>query len=49
MGINKHNIRHLKNVVSWTQELGRAGRDGESATATKVYRKTDIRHADAWM
>ena len=55
MGINKHDIRHIirngvpESIVAWTQELGRAGRDGASATATIVYRKTDIRYADAWI
>ena len=42
MGINKHDIRHIirnrvpESIVAWTQELGRAGRDGASATATIV-------------
>ena len=55
MEINKHDIRHIirngvpESIVAWTQELGRAGRDGACATATIVYRETDIRHADAWI
>ena len=55
MGINKHDIRHVirngvpESIVAWAQELGRAGRDGKLATATVMYRKSDIRHADAWI
>ena len=55
MGIDKANIRHVirngvpESVVSWAQELGRAGRDGKPATATVIYRKSDIRHANAWI
>ena len=58
MGIDKANdkanIRHVirngvpESVVSWAQELGRAGRDGKPATATVLYRKTDLRHANVW-
>ena len=55
MGINKHNIRHAiyngvpESIVGWAQELGRAGRGGKRATATIMYRKSDICHADAWI
>ena len=52
MGINiRHVVRNRvpESIVAWVQELERAGRDGEHATATILYRKTDIRHADAWI
>ena len=35
--------------MSWTQELGRAGRDGKQACATILYRKSDLSHANAWI
>ena len=55
MGIDKSNIRHVirngvpESVISWTQEFGRAGRDGLPSTATIMYRKSDVRHANAWI
>ena len=55
MGIDKSDIRHVirngvpENILSWAQELGRCGRDGQSATATILYRKSDLSHANAWV
>ena len=55
MGIDKSIIRHVirnrvpESVVSWAQELGRAGRDRKLATATVIYCKSDIRHANSWI
>ena len=55
MGIDKSNIRHVirngvpESVISWAQEFGRAGRDGLHSTATILYRKSDVRHADSWV
>lgn len=55
MGIDKSNIRHIirngvpESIVSWAQELGRAGRDGCPSTATILYQKSDINHANAWI
>ena len=55
MGIDKSDIRHVirngipENMLSWAQELGRCGRDGKSATATILYRKSDLSHANAWV
>lgn len=55
MGINKADIRHIicygvpENICSWAQELGRAGRDGNSAKATIFYSATNIEHGGAWI
>ena len=55
MCIDKSNIRHVihngvpESVISWAQEFGRTGRDGQHSTATILYRKTDMRHADSWV
>ena len=55
MGIDKANIRHVirngvpESMLSWAQELGRAGRDGKQACATILYRKSDISHANSWI
>ena len=55
MGIDKEDIRHVvrygvpENLCSWTQELGRAGRDGKAATATIIYSASNIDHASAWL
>ena len=55
MGIDKHDIRHVirhgvpESMLSWAQELGRAGRDGNQACATILYRKSDISHANPWV
>jgi len=55
MGIDKENIRHVirngvpESMLSWAQELGRAGRDGHQASATILYRKSDVSHANSWI
>ena len=55
MGIDKPDIRNVirngvpESVLSWTQELGRAGRDGNPACATILYRKSDVSHANPWV
>ena len=55
MGINKPDIRHVirngvpENILSWVQELGRAGRDGKPSQATILFRKGDMMHANAWI
>ena len=55
LGINKADIRHVirngvpESMLSWAQELGRAGRDGYQATATIIYQQSDISHANAWV
>ena len=55
MGIDKPDIRHVirngvpESVLSWAQELGRAGRDGNQACATILYRKSDVSHANPWI
>ena len=55
MGIDKADIRHVirngvpESMLSWAQELGRAGRDGQQACATILYRKSDISHANSWI
>ena len=55
MGIDKSDIRNVirngvpESILSWTQELGRAGRDGKQACATILYRKSDLSHANAWI
>ena len=55
MGIDKPDIRNVirngvpESILSWTQELGRAGRDGNQARATILYRKSDISHANPWV
>ena len=36
-------------MLSWAQELGRAGRDGFQATATILFQTSDISHANAWV
>ena len=52
MGINKPDIRHIvqngvpENILSWVQELGRAGRDGKESWATILFRKGDVSHAN---
>lgn len=50
MGVDKNNIRHVsvpESIVSWAQELGRAGRDGSASTATILFQKSDVSHANA--
>ena len=55
MGIDKSDVRHVirngvpESVTSWAQEFGRAGRDGLHSTATILYRRSDMRHADSWV
>ena len=55
MGINKPDIRHIvrngvpENILSWVQELGRAGRDGKESWATILFRKGDVSYANAWI
>ena len=51
MGIDKPNIRHViheqlpLSIVSYVQEVGRAGRDGEQAVATLLYTEEDFERA----
>ena len=49
--VARHVIRNgvPESMLSWTQELGRAGRDGYQATATIIYQQSDISHANAWV
>ena len=55
MGIDKADIRHVirngvpENMLCWAQELGRAGRDGHQSSATIIYRKSDLSHANPWV
>jgi len=55
MGIDKPDIHHIirlgvpENICSWAQELGRAGRNGQSAVATIFYSMSDIDHGGAWV
>ena len=55
MGIDKPDIRHVvrngvpESLLSWAQELGRAGRDESQACATILYHKSDISHANPWV
>ena len=51
MGIDKPNIRHViheqlpLSIVSYVQEVGRAGRDGEQAIATLLFTPKDVERA----
>ena len=47
----RHVVRNgvPKSMLSWAQELGRAGRDGNQACETILYRKSDISHANSWI
>ncbi len=51
MGIDKPNIRHViheqmpLSVVSYVQEVGRAGRDGKQAIATLLFTPEDVERA----
>lgn len=55
LGIDKPNIWHVirigvpENISVWVQESGRAGRDGNPATATIFYEEGDTDHAAAWI
>ena len=55
LGIDKPNIRHVirngvpENISALVQESGRAGRDGNPATATIFYEEGDTDHAAAWI
>ena len=55
MGIDKSDIKHIvrlgvpENMCSWAQEVGRAGKGGENATATIYYSTSDIDHAGTWI
>ena len=55
MGIDKPDIQHIirigvpENICSWAQELGRAGRNGQSVVATIFYSMSDIDHGGAWV
>lgn len=55
MGIDHPGIRHVihygvpDSLCFWVQEFGRAGRDGEPATATCLYSASDTDHAGAWI
>ena len=55
MGVDKLDIRHVvwnevpESLLSWAQELGQANRDGQQASATILYRKSDISHANSWV
>ena len=55
MGINKRDVRHIvrngvpESIISWAQELGRAGRDGLPSTTTILLTREDIGHAKAWI
>ncbi|MDD9816535.1 MAG: RecQ family ATP-dependent DNA helicase [Gammaproteobacteria bacterium] len=55
MGVDKSDIQHIvrygvpDNICNWAQELGRAGRGGQRATATIFYSMSHIDHAGAWI
>ena len=50
MGINNENVRHVirngvpPNINTWIQELGRAGRNWQKATATILYSECDVQN-----
>ena len=55
MGINSGNVRHVirngvpPNINTWVQELGRAGRSGQAATATILYSESDVQNVLGWL
>ena len=55
MGINNENVRHVirngvpPNINTWVQELGRAGRNGQAATATILYSESDVQNVLGWL
>ena len=57
MGIDMSDIRHVirngvpENILSWAQELGtrKVWTGWKNATATILYRKSDLQHANAWV
>lgn len=54
LGINKDNVRFVirnglpPSAAAWTQEYGRAGRDGEQSFAYILYSDNDIHHVGFW-
>ncbi len=55
LGINKPDIRHVirngvpESLSAWVQEAGRAGRDGNPATAHILWEDSDQDHASVWI
>ena len=55
MGINNENVRHVirngvpPNINTWVQELGRARRNGQAATATILYSESDVQNVLGWL
>ena len=55
MGIDKPDICHVirngvpESMLCWAHKLGRAGRDGHQSSATIIYRKSDLSHANPWV
>ena len=55
MGINNESVRHVirdgvpLNINTWVQELGRAGRNGQAATATILYSESDVQNVLGWL
>jgi RecQ family ATP-dependent DNA helicase len=55
MGINSGDVIHVirngvpPNINTWMQELGRAGRRGQAATATILYSESDVQNVLGWL